>query len=825
MRWNLTVSEFGTLFMEAFRSARNLRSGTGWLAVAAGGFAHAMGVLTLIALRAHFEFKETSEVIGWISVNHYPKQQEMFYFVLALTVTPFIVACFWALWLSVSGVMARLLEEPIESALRRTAYTFLPLLMVLRDAYHLKAMLPALVFWPACVFALNLALLLSRRRLPDILARLKDKVFAPQPPAFPPPTREGPPGGSADILSRTVRTLFMLSESAAAWGALLKGKVSSGPGEFAAYKLNIARLFTYIVVPALMYIVMLDFNLLDLNIDLFHEGEFLAPLNELLRGRTPFRDFYIQHGLFANVTFPYIAAKLFGATLEGWRLFLCLIWPVGYICIYFLGLRIFRSPVTAVLLMPIVHVTGLYRIERFSMGLISVALAAGQIGKEREWDERLFEIRRSWTQWTWLCMRLGWRMVLSGVFTVLAFFHSTEIGLYSLAAVTIYLMVSAVVRFGGAASRRPLRARLLPLACYCAGVISTLLPFLIYFACRGALNDMVNTIYIQCALQMDIWGLQFPSLISAMQAGDGSILRFLKSDVFRGYLPILWFLIGQLYLLCQAVLGRDTVSNRKFLLLWLWSVIFFRTALGRSDGPHILRGGMMMWLIWVFFLERAVYSVIYFWKNFDSKNGPARSLKCAGRVLFIAASLGYFLAVRDVWIVAPMDEQGIGRKVFYLTPDETERISKTGLFLSSEERDLILQTGTDAFLQDQKAHINDVAHYIRKNTLRDEVIFDFSNQGAYYFFADRPSATRYFQIVHAADGAMQREVIGDLEAKKPKIVIYQTSGVYDSIDYIPMSDRLPAIARYLENHYEPAENIRGTVLLRPKPAKGGARRG
>ncbi len=797
-----TLKGFLKRFMETFRLARNPKFSGEWAWVITGGVAWTLGALCLAAQSMSFEFKGTPDVYGWIALNNYPKQQEFFIYLLAFAAVPPVLAAVAALWIACSSEVSRVFSESSESSLRATARAFPLILWLLVEAYNLRVTIVSLVAWPAAAAALGFAVVPALRRFqsfgwfsgeaaaPPVAGRREDD---PRPPSVRVTANEV----RADVLTRTVRFLAVLSDAFRIFSGRTRRLLPQDPREMAALRGRLFRLTVYIAAPALLYLLLLDYNLLDLNIDLFHEGEFLAPLNEVLRGRTPFRDFYIQHGLFSNVTLPYIASRIFGATLEGWRLFLCLILPLGYVCIYFLALQIFRSPLTALILIPVAHVAGLYRIERFSFGLISVALAAGFAARRR-----------------------GWRAFLSGAAAILAFFHSTEIGLYALTAVSVFFSALAVLDLARATrSARPacsVRDALRPLALFAAGAAACLVPFLLTFAFKGSLYAFFETIYRQCALQISIWGLHFPSYIFYRQTTEENFLQFLKSDVFHCYLPMLWLVIGEAYLVHQCILRRFTASNLKFLLLWLWSVVFFRTALGRSDGPHILRGGMMVWLIWFFFLERAVSSFARLSKNLGRGYNRGLALRCAGRAAFVLVSLGYIYSVRGIWTVPPMDEQGFGHKGFYLTPDESERYSRTGLFLSGAERDSALSAFGEEFLQEQKAHINDVSHYIRQNTSADDPIFDFSNQGAYYFFADRPSATRYFQIVHAADGSMQREVVADLEKKKPKIVIFQTNGMYDNIDHIPMSDRLPIIAEYLHEHYEPVENIRGTILLRPK---------
>ena len=107
--------------------------------------------------------------------------------------------------------------------------------------------------------------------------------------------------------------------------------------------------------------------------------------------------------------------------------------------------------------------------------------------------------------------------------------------------------------------------------------------------------------------------------------------------------------------------------------------------------------------------------------------------------------------------------------------------------------------------------------YIQENTAANEKIFDFTSQGAYYFFANRLSVTRFHQASYASTPEMQQEVISALERDKTRLVIFKTGGWFDAVDNIPVEERHPLIAAYLQANYELAVDINETeILLRKK---------
>ena len=95
-------------------------------------------------------------------------------------------------------------------------------------------------------------------------------------------------------------------------------------------------------LPVFIYLLTYSGNIHG-NIDLFHEGERLAPLNEMLRGGVPFRDIYVQHGLFQNAYLAWFGGQFFEPTLFGLRTMERILNPLGYVALYLLGLQVFGA--------------------------------------------------------------------------------------------------------------------------------------------------------------------------------------------------------------------------------------------------------------------------------------------------------------------------------------------------------------------------------------------------------------------------------------------------------------------------------------------------
>ena len=286
---------------------------------------------------------------------------------------------------------------------------------------------------------------------------------------------------------------------------------------------GVYRLLVYVAMPVLIYFLTYN-SWIHGDIDLFHEGERLAPLNEMLRGKIPYRDIYLQHGLFQNACLPLSAAILFSPTLEGVRRLEHILDPLGYVAIYLLAIQVFgrRRPIYPSVLFAglTVLLVSAHDINNFSyeqmwvsarhgLGLFSLSLTTNYLNHQQRsgifagWQPppeeyghrsttsrtRMFPILFGWI--------FGWRLILAGFFSALTFWYSTEIGLYTIGTTGLFLMLYSL-QPGQLLSRRPL-----PLACYGSGILLGILPVFVCCVWHHALDDLIVNNYIQTRYQIE----------------------------------------------------------------------------------------------------------------------------------------------------------------------------------------------------------------------------------------------------------------------------------------------------------------------------------
>ncbi len=724
--------------------ASTLRPYIGLITFSATSLAIALGI-TLAKLLV-FQYHSDSGIVGWLSANAYPKQQEFFYYLLALLGIPTVILLYWFGWCVYSHWCAKLTAQPIQRVLKANALASIPLWFCWLQVYHNGQWTLIGVLLPI-VLSVGLKLgLLSKRYFPvlwnsDISARGDTEEV-----------EDGTSEESGETRSTGYRRTNVW------WGG-----------------------FVYVVLPVFIYLLTYSGDIHG-KIDLFHEGERLAPLNEMLRGAVPFRDIYIQHGVFQNAYLAWLGNHFFEPTLQGLRSMEHILAPLGYVALYLLGLQVFRGGFfTAFICVIIASGTEFWVSPRHSLGLMSFAFVASFLtGAQRRSRIAPFP----------------WKLLFAGLFASLAFWYSTEIGLYTSAAVGLFLFMYAFLQ-----SEISIRKRILPLISYSWGLVLGFLPVCIYFLAHGALDDVIWNSYIQCRYQLDTWGLAFPSLSEtlALLSTDGW-RAFVFSEGFRWYLPIGIFLTITAYLMYHRLSGACSVNSFKLLLLLLGGIAFFRTALGRSDGGHLIYGATFLWLLCLFPLERGIVGMF---RAFLS---------------FLTGKVRWHYALKAAWVLIPTVifcwYVGEAHQPLAGFSEKWQRLRQNP-FKQRVVPEELARAGHVDIPDEQVEQVQKVVAYIQANTAEDEKIFDFTSQGAYYFFADRPGVTRFHQVSYASTPAMQQEVISALERDKTRLVIFKTGGWFDAVDAIPVEARHPLIAAYLQANYALAININDTeVLLR-----------
>lgn len=364
---------------------------------------------------------------------------------------------------------------------------------------------------------------------------------------------------------------------------------------------------------------------------------------------------------------------------------------------------------------------------------------------------------------------------LAAAFTALTLFFSLEIGLYSIGGSVISLVL---VRKGW---------RLLPW--WIGGFAAGAVPFLLYLSVHGSLAQFFTTSFVLVPRIIDpTWSLPFPDLVAPFR-GDLTVRTFTDfflGDRFRFILNPL--VIGIALVLVIASMVRRRSVDVPLLTLTAFALLTQRSALGRADFPHQYFSAFLIAPLAVMLLVRLVSRLRDLWGSNESSRAA---------ILILAAVAAPLLAIA-FWIPDLLNsrlDNAIGYRQRLLAADWSDEAGR-----KVAER------------------IGAIRHDIQKTLKPNDPMFDFSNQPALYFFADRPNPTRFFQVPILSPRELQREAIRDLEKTRTRLVLRRSPEDFDGFDGISNDARAAALSAYIDANYRFARSVRGVEFWLRAPA-------
>ncbi|HSP16848.1 MAG TPA: hypothetical protein VLV78_19030 [Thermoanaerobaculia bacterium] len=367
---------------------------------------------------------------------------------------------------------------------------------------------------------------------------------------------------------------------------------------------RVRAIVAYAVIPLLLYALSYASMANAAQfLDLFHRGESLGPASDYLRGKAPYRDVFVLHGLMHDGQLDAWLFQLFGRRLEVAMARPVILAAFASPALWYVGMTIFQSIPLAVATMLLGSVTTQDN-ERTLFEIATLAFViAGVRGRVRP-----------------LLLFFG------GLSAALALFFSYDIGLYSVGGGILFLAFAG--RWKGLAS-------------FIAGLVFGAGPFLIYLGSRGSLPAFFDTTFVMVPRIIDpIWSIPFPDVAATFRANLSlrTLADFLITDNFRFILNPLVIAIAMTCLVYRAIRKRTDWLDMGLLALTAFALLTQRSALGRSDPAHeyfsaFLIGPMILALLVMLAREAAPL-----WRSRDA-NGPAfLLLACvAAAPLFITA--------------------------------------------------------------------------------------------------------------------------------------------------------------------------------------------
>lgn len=520
----------------------------------------------------------------------------------------------------------------------------------------------------------------------------------------------------------------------------------------------------WVLLPLLIYILSYASTAhYSQQFDLFHRGESLGPASDYLRGKAPYRDVFALHGLLEDGMLDAWLMQLFGRDVD---------------------VAIARTVILGGLLAVSLWILGLVVFDSIPLALLVVGMGAWTTAEN---NRTFFQVAAVALLWAALRRRRPGAAVASGVFGALALFFSLDIGLYTVAgAVATAVAFALTAKRVGWEGLSPGRA----LAGFGTGFVVGAAPFIAYLLYRGVFDDFVTVSFVSIPRIIDaVWSLPFPDLVSTFRRDLNlrNLAEFVLLERFRLILSPLTIAIAAVYLIQRIVRRRWETLDAALLLLTIFAAIAQRSAFGRAEFRHQYFAAFLVGPILVVLGVLAARRLRDTWRRGDD-----------GARAFVAV-----IALAAVPALA----------VVFWVPDLVN--ARLEDLMNYQRR--VLRVHRDGRAEEVLFRIRYVTEEIRRLTRRRDPIFDFSNQPAFYFFADRVNPTRFYQIPIASPRAFQAEIIRALEGSRPKIVLRTSPERFDEFDGVPNAVRAQAVAAYLDDCYRYFASIRGVEIWRREP--------
>ena len=361
----------------------------------------------------------------------------------------------------------------------------------------------------------------------------------------------------------------------------------------------------------------------------------------------------------------------------------------------------------------------------------------------------------------------------AGIITGIAFLYSPEKGMAVLMAAAVFVGLAVLIDI------KEIRLRVEEVLIFLGGFLLTLAPVIYYFYSTDALMPFLNNIadysrYVMLGYD----SLPAPDLIANIKgflSGRDSFKVLAFGIAF--YLPVLIYALTLLFVGLEYLKGRLTPLDVFALMLTLYAIVTFRSALGRSDGFHLVQ------------VYAPAFFLLSYLATLHLKHGASRLRAVVVFVILFALPLSFVMTNFNA--AAPkkfitMNTVGAAVKFSPVVPRgfvESSAPEMAGIYIPPGSARTI--DGLKAF----KGMIKET----------DEV-YVFGNVPLFYFLLGKQNPTRYDYPYWAVTKEIQREIIGDLKRKRPLYMLYKMDRV-DMVDNIQPFLRLPLLYGFLMENY------------------------
>ena len=212
----------------------------------------------------------------------------------------------------------------------------------------------------------------------------------------------------------------------------------------------------------------------------------------------------------------------------------------------------------------------------------------------------------------------------------------------------------------------------------------------------------------------------------------------------------------------------NETGSTKIILLFIFisSIIFFKSGLMRSDGPHIKYTSGFYTFVIFFFIYYYLYKLIKNNRIFIKIENLLFQRKYLFSLVVIILCVGIFLKnsinIKNIFNL---------EKNFYALTKVSDDV-----FLSSEYKEFI--------------------QYFKKISINDDCVQVFTDDNTLPYLLNKPTCTQFYVNSHIINGWTEKKFINQLKKNKPEYIIYTSE-----INWFKERNNAPNAEKYILNNY------------------------
>ncbi len=473
-------------------------------------------------------------------------------------------------------------------------------------------------------------------------------------------------------------------------------------------------------------------------VDSFHEGETLGTAISYMADEIPYKEIIFVHGVFQDPLRSVIAFQLFGQSIGASRTLQSMIKVLSFILLFLMLLKLFRNDylytvIAFILLTGTVYLHFILIPPRDVTTFLFIILFLAL--------NRLIQSEAPFSK-----VKFGFIQFLFSFLSLASFIYSIDRGFYLFGT---FLLISPVMFFF---FRKKGHTKQYVLS----SVTGLILAFLLMgFLLKWDYASFFDFVFLKIPRYKELmdgivypfWTLKFllPVAIIALN------LFWIVYTFLNEYLKRKSFLLSM-----EVYLKSHLIE----IFLLLLSVLFFRSALGRSDWSHVIYSSTMSYLLVIYIFTK------YYLQPYFHKKKPLKKL-----TIIITITAGFLIIITGSY-----------------------RIYNNGLFATN----FPYHTEDSHFIP---GNYKNTINFLNNNLDENENFFTMTSEAIWYYFINKPAPTAFSVVWFAMPEFYQERVINDLENSNVKIILYKNDFWTNAIDDLTSQERLPLIDNYIRNHY------------------------